>query len=457
MIEIKPIITMFRAFLLFALFLTGTIQSFANNNPQEIIANHSSELGLYYIHQLHKKETVYSLSKFTNTSVQEIYDLNGINKNNVLSVGQKLRIPIEATAVLQTKKSVAGHKLVKVYYRVKKKDNLFQIAKRYFQTEVNTIRQLNNLQDLTISPGQLLHLGWMSVPNNVTIERIESEVIMTAPAVNTAAMATVPAQGPTSTQSTYQQSQPVRTTTVYQQSEHVASTSSSAEDVKHQYRVVQHTPLKNAQSASTEVQTSQVSTNTTVTKPKEIKKEVAVSQASVQVTAPVYQQSTTVVTTAPAQTKVITTPQTTVQPAVQETAVVTTVPKTTMSTKTTASAQPITNTTSVTTSKYAVTKRDYPDLSFLSDPSLQVEKAVASWDKTDNEPLNMFVLHHSAKINSYVRVENPMLGRIALAKVIGRLPNNIQDPQIKMIVSTAVANSLGVKDEKFLTEIKFIQ
>ena len=108
-------------------------------------------------------------------------------------------------------------------------------------------------------------------------------------------------------------------------------------------------------------------------------------------------------------------------------------------------------------SSHTVKKREYPDLSFLSDPSLQVEKAVASWDQSDNEPLNMFVLHHSARINSYVRIENPMLGRIALAKVIGRLPNNIKDSQVKMIVSTAVANSLGVVDDKFLTEIKFVQ
>ena len=449
---------MFRALLFISLFLMASFQLFAENKPQEIIANHSSELGLYYVHMLHPKETVYSLSKFTNTSVQEIYDLNGINKNTVLSIGQTLRIPINATTVLQTKKSMTAHKLVKVYYRVKKKDNLFQIAKRYFETEINTLRQLNQLQDLTISPGQLLHIGWMLAPNNVTIERIESEDILTARAVNTSAIATSPTRTTThtTTQTSYQKSENPRSTTEYHSITPVANTPVNASEVKHQYRVVQHTPLRKNQTTS---QTQTQQTTTVLTQPTvEVKEEVAVVQSQTQVTsAPVYQQSkTTVSTNTPVETTIVSAPQSDSQPVVTETTIVTTSPNNSVS----SSVRMETTkgeTASNTDSKYTVKKREYPDLSFLTDPSLQVEKAVASWDKTDNEPLNMFVLHHSAKINSYVRVENPMLGRIALAKVIGRLPTNIQDPQIKMIVSTAVANSLGVKDEKFLTEIKFVQ
>lgn len=426
----------------------ASTHSFAENKPQEIIANHSSELGLYYVHVLHPKETVYSLSKFTNTSIQEIYDLNGINKNSVLSIGQTLRIPINATTVLKTKKSMTAHKLVKVFYRVKKKDNLFQIAKRYFQTEINTVRQLNHLPDMTISPGQLLHIGWMLAPNNVTIERFENDVILSAPAVNTAAIAS---NNVNTTQTT-------STTRVYETAQPSVNNEVSSGNVNHQYRVVQHTPLHKSQTA-TETQSQSTTTSTVVHQPTniEVKKEVAVTQNTEQTTAPVYKQTTAVTTTAPGNTTVVRAPQSTVQPTVSETTVVTSTPSTVVTTtsvptNTAASAPPTS-----TESSYSVKKRDYPDLSFLSDPTLQVEKAVASWDKTDNEPLNMFVLHHSAKLNSYVRVENPMLGRIALAKVIGRLPSNIKDPQIKMIVSTAVANSLGVKDERFLTETKFVQ
>ncbi len=435
---------MFRAFLFITLFLTASFQLLAENKPQEIIANHSSELGLYYVHVLHPKETVYSLSKFTNTTVQEIYDLNGINKQSVLSIGQTLRIPINATTVLQAKKTMAAHKLVKVYYRVKKKDNLFQIAKRYFQTEINTVRKLNHLPDLTISPGQLLHVGWMLAPNNVTIERVDSDVLLTAPAVNASAVAE---RKPT--HSTYQSHQHQAVPTRAYEAPFTETTSG---EVKHKYKVVQHTPLRTGQPATqTQTQSSTNPNIVTQSPAVEVKKEVAVTQNTIQTTAALNQQTT--VATTPVEPTIVT--QSSVQPAVSDTSVSTQSPSTNEATTTVSSTS--TSSTSSTDSKYSVKKRDYPDLSFLSDPSLQVEKAVATWDKADNEPLNMFVLHHSAKLNSYVRVENPMLGRIALAKVIGRLPSNIQDPQIKMIVSTAVANSLGVKDERFLTEIKFVK
>jgi len=382
---------------------------------------------LYYIHVLHPKETIYSLSKFTNTSVQEIYDLNGINKQSVLAIGQKLRIPINTAQVLKSKTSLPNHQAIKVFYRVKKKDNLFQITKRYFQTDINTVMKLNQLHDLTLSPGQLLHIGWMLAPNNVTIERIETEQ---APTEYINAPAVVVSK-PTYERNSQQSAIENVVTEVPMSSSHVK------EEVKTSYRVVQHTPLSRYDSTTAKEENLSKTTQVPVTA-------APVNKAPVSQTV-TYKEEAEIA--ADHSTQVVNVE--------------------TVQYSTPADAPPAhTNKPIATTTETVINKeessvtvktREYPDLSFLSDPSLQVEKAVASWDQSDNEPLNMFVLHHSAKLNSYVRIENPMLGRIALAKVIGRLPNNIKDSQVKMIVSTAVANSLGVKDDKFLTEIKFIR
>ena len=85
-------------------------------------------------------DSLYSIAKKYNTSVDELKSLNNLT-SNMLSVGQKLNIPVTEE--------------VSNVYTVKSGDNLYSIARK-FNTTVNEIKSKNNLGSNTLSIGQKL-------------------------------------------------------------------------------------------------------------------------------------------------------------------------------------------------------------------------------------------------------------------------------------------------------------
>ena len=85
-------------------------------------------------------DTLYSIAKKFETTVPKLKEVNKL-ENNMLSIGQKLVIPlIEDTT-----------------YVVKAGDTLYSIA-RTFNTTVDELRRLNNLVDDVLSIGKILLL-----------------------------------------------------------------------------------------------------------------------------------------------------------------------------------------------------------------------------------------------------------------------------------------------------------
>ena len=89
----------------------------------------------YYI--VKKGDTLYSIAKNNNTTVDDIKNTNNLT-SNLLSIGQKLLIPITS-----------------IIYEVKKGDTLYGIAKK-FNTTVNNLIDINNLKSTLLSIGQKL-------------------------------------------------------------------------------------------------------------------------------------------------------------------------------------------------------------------------------------------------------------------------------------------------------------
>lgn len=77
------------------------------------------------------------------TTVDELKKLNNIN-NNMLSVGQVLKIPTKTVDVGDTD-----------IYQVKSGDTLYSIA-REFNTTVDKLKKLNNLSSNNLKIGQIL-------------------------------------------------------------------------------------------------------------------------------------------------------------------------------------------------------------------------------------------------------------------------------------------------------------
>ena len=85
-----------------------------------------------------KGDTLYSIAKKFNTTISKIKEDNKL-VDNMLSIGQKLIIPLEEVTT----------------YVVKKGDTLYSIAKK-FNITVNRLKELNNLVDDVLSIGKIL-------------------------------------------------------------------------------------------------------------------------------------------------------------------------------------------------------------------------------------------------------------------------------------------------------------
>ena len=98
----------------------------------------------YYI--VKSGDSLYSIAKKYNTTINELKQLNNLKSNN-LSINQVLKIPTnnkeESTTVTN--------------YIVKSGDSLYSIAKKY-NTSVDKIKQLNNLNTNLLSIGQTLKI-----------------------------------------------------------------------------------------------------------------------------------------------------------------------------------------------------------------------------------------------------------------------------------------------------------
>ncbi len=118
------------------------------------------------IHHLVKpKQTLFALARFYGLSLEELYELHPEYRTDpVLKIGTLVSIPIPNRAIRRYKgKSFKAAKFAPIYYVVQPGDNLFQICKRYFNMSVDSIKQRNMLNSEQIHPGQLLHMGWMSL------------------------------------------------------------------------------------------------------------------------------------------------------------------------------------------------------------------------------------------------------------------------------------------------------
>ena len=100
-----------------------------------------------------KGDTYYSISKKYNISLQELYSANGIDENDVLKVGQVLKIPGNSTSAQKTS-TVPTAKTSN--YEVVSGDTLYSISRK-FSTTVDNLRSLNGLTESSVlKVGQIL-------------------------------------------------------------------------------------------------------------------------------------------------------------------------------------------------------------------------------------------------------------------------------------------------------------
>lgn len=118
-----------------------------------------------FMYTVKKGDSLYSIARAYNTSVNDIISLNNLKSTN-LSIGQVIRIPEKYTP--------PDDMVIPTYvnYTVKKGDSLYSIAKKY-NTTVDAIVKDNNLKNTNLSIGQNLKIR--STSDNMVIEECFGE------------------------------------------------------------------------------------------------------------------------------------------------------------------------------------------------------------------------------------------------------------------------------------------
>ena len=102
------------------------------------IPTKSDEASPYSYYIVQKGDSLWSISRKFNTTVDKLKSINNIS-SNLLSIGQKLKLPSSNT------------------YTVQKGDTLYSISKKY-NISLNDLKNKNNLKNNIISIGQVLFI-----------------------------------------------------------------------------------------------------------------------------------------------------------------------------------------------------------------------------------------------------------------------------------------------------------
>lgn len=111
---------------------------------QKLIVNNPQTSDNKYI--VKKGDTLWSIANNYNVTVSELKNINN-KTNNSLTIGEELIIPSKSST----------ENISTITYTVKKGDNLYNIAKNY-NTSVDEIKKLNNLNTNLLSIGQTLKI-----------------------------------------------------------------------------------------------------------------------------------------------------------------------------------------------------------------------------------------------------------------------------------------------------------
>ncbi|MEM6877348.1 MAG: LysM domain-containing protein [Bacteroidota bacterium] len=86
--------------------------------------------------------------------------------------------------------------------------------------------------------------------------------------------------------------------------------------------------------------------------------------------------------------------------------------------------------------------------------SLQTASGKAAWTE-EGDPGQFLALHRSARIGSLIEVLDKRTGKVLYCRVIGRIPGQIYDPNVEVVLSPLLVRAFGVRDRFFSVQVKF--
>jgi hypothetical protein len=77
----------------------------------------------------------------------------------------------------------------------------------------------------------------------------------------------------------------------------------------------------------------------------------------------------------------------------------------------------------------------------------------AAWT-SKGDPGKWMALHRTAPINSLIEIEDPRSRKIIYARVVGRIPEQVNDRNVVVVVSPLLVKAFGVRDKHFYVRTK---
>lgn len=148
--------------ILFSAFLILTAMPFQGISQQDGLILEVSALGEAVIHHtLEPGQTLYGISKTYGVDIHDLMETNPDQNVSELKIGQDIRVPVKKSRLCYQLRQCSSEQTVPVYYIAKKQDNLFRIARIYFDSSVEQLKLLNNISGTSVSEGQVIKIGWL--------------------------------------------------------------------------------------------------------------------------------------------------------------------------------------------------------------------------------------------------------------------------------------------------------
>ncbi|MEJ7676867.1 MAG: LysM peptidoglycan-binding domain-containing protein [Segetibacter sp.] len=135
---------------------------------------------LYITHIVAPKENFYSVARLYNQAPKSIAAFNEITMEKGLTIGQRVKIPLNAQNMDVSDNSNAGERLIPLTHIVAKSETLFKIGSDLHVT-AQSIRKWNNLSSDNLTQGTPLVIGYLKTNN--ALSSVSAEKIM-QPAAN---------------------------------------------------------------------------------------------------------------------------------------------------------------------------------------------------------------------------------------------------------------------------------
>lgn len=127
---------------------------------QDTIILHRSDTTFTFDHQIEAGQTLYSLAKMYKTTLPDIHLANTNLMETELGIGDMIQMPLNKQILHTTSDARPANRTI-VLYKIQKGETLFALCKRWFDIDMATLKNINQLTSSAIPINTMIKLGYI--------------------------------------------------------------------------------------------------------------------------------------------------------------------------------------------------------------------------------------------------------------------------------------------------------